>query len=156
MRVHQLACDRFEIELPAPEPDYVPLADRDELSALVRKLWTWGRTPLLAVVAGDAGWCGAWPARPSSWMPEDVEAGRTEIVWQVGAQGTIVVLSTEQDLFMFLLSCPDVSRVALFWPRIDAQKSVLRLALGQEWKPAVEAYARLSRQGSLIMLEEIP
>ena len=49
-----------------------------------------------------------------------------------------------------------MSRAALLWPRVDAAKSLMRLAQGDDWLPAVEAYARLSRQGSLIELEEIP
>lgn len=156
MRVHQLSTDRYVLELPAPEPDYVPLADRDELSALVRRLWTWGRTPLLALVPGDASWCRQWATRRTSWIAGDAEADGAGIAWRPVAASTLVVLTTEQDLFLFLLACPDVSRVALLWPRLDAAKSLMRLAHGDDWRPAVEAYARLSRQGSLVELEEIP
>jgi hypothetical protein len=155
MRVSQVAFDRFVVELPEAEPDYVPLRDPQELDALVRWLWDFGRPPVLALVGGDPAWCQSWSPRRVSWVPGDADVGATEIAWDRERGGHALVLENDDELRRFLLACPAISRIALMWPRIDLAKTFMKLAENNDWRPAAEAVARLAAGGSRIEVQQL-
>lgn len=155
MRVSQVAFDRFQVELPEPEPGYAPLADREEVDHLVRFLWDFGTPPVLALVAGDASWCQLWSPRRVPWVPEDADGTGNEIAWRPDVGSCAVVLKSEDDLRRFIVACPAISRVAMLWPRVDIAKSFMRLAENGDWKSAADAFARFTRAGSQVIVQQL-
>jgi hypothetical protein len=155
VHVSQVAFDRFFVELPSPEPGYTPLADREEVDHLVRFLWDYSTPPVLALVADDASWCQPWSPRRVSWVPEGADSGAFEIAWHPDRGGHVVVLESEHDLRRFLAACPAISRVALLWPRVDAAKSLMKLAERDEWRLAADAVAHFAREGAQITVQQL-
>ncbi len=158
MRVSQVAFDRFVVELPSPEPGYLPLADREEVEHLVRFLWDFGTHPVLALVAADdVSWCQPWLTRRVSWVPADADDGALEIAWRPDRASYAVVLRSEDDLRRFLVQCPAISKAAVLWPRVegDMAKCFRRLAENGDWRPAAEACAFFARAGSQITVQQL-
>ena len=150
-----MAFDRFNVELPEPEPGYTPLADQEEVDHLVRFLWEYDTPPVLALVAGDASWCQPWSPRRVSWVPEDADGGALEIAWRPDVAGHVVVLNDEDGLRRFLAACPAISRVALLWPRVDVAKSLMKLAERDDWRLAADAVARFATAGAHITVQQL-
>ena len=155
MHVSQVAFDRFNVELPEPEPGYMPLGDQEEVDHLVRFLWGYDTPPVLALVAGDASWCQPWSPRRVPWVPEDADSGVNEIAWHPERGGHVVVLETEDDLRRFLAACPAISRVALLWPRVDVAKSLMKLVERDDWRLAADAVAWFAHQGAQITVQQL-
>jgi hypothetical protein len=89
------------------------------------------------------------------WVPADADAGASEIAWQPGAKAAAVVFEKEGDLHSFLTACPAISQVAVLWPRIDVAKTFMRLAENGDWRMAAEAFARFTRAGSLVTVQQL-
>lgn len=150
MQSSQVAYDRFVAELPPPEPGYAPLQDPVEAGALARWLFGMGRTPVVALVGGDATWCDMFGTRKVCWVPGDADAGAMDLRWEPESGARAIVFSRPDELQRFLTACPDASRVALLWPRVDSAKTFMKLAEQDDWKPAAEAVARMSRSGARV------
>ncbi len=147
MRVSQVAFDRYLVELPPPEPGYVPLGDPVELKSIADWICAYGRMPIVALVARDA-WTPAAPHRVLPWVPGDADEGDVTVAWKPEVGSAAVVLNNEEELRDFLSRCAAPSRLALLWPRLDVAKTMMRLSENGDWQPAAEAVARFSRDGA--------
>ena len=148
MQVSQVAYDRFVVELPPAEADWRPLADPETIAETAAWLWQFGPTPLVAVVGMDKGatpsWLAAWSPRQVNWAPDGATSG------------SALVLTTLADLERFLAEGAPHDRTVLLWPRIAPAKTFEALmAGGAAWMGAVDAHARISRQGEVFEINQV-
>jgi hypothetical protein len=139
MQVSQVAYDRFVVELPPADAEYLPLADPETVAETAAWLWDFGPTPLVAVVGHDGAapsWLSAWSPNPVKWAPQ-------------GAQkGTAVTLNTRPDLERFLSEGAPHDRTVLLWPTVSEAKTFEALhAGGAAWLKTIDAHAQISNQG---------
>ncbi|MHB8630388.1 MAG: hypothetical protein ACYC9W_00470 [Candidatus Limnocylindria bacterium] len=147
MQVNQVAYDRFLIELPAADSEWKPLADPVIVAETAAWLWDFGPTPLIAVVGHDGAvpaWLGPWPSRQVSWAPDGSTSGRA------------VILADRSDLERFLAQGAPHEHTALLWPRVHEAKTFEALAAGgAQWLRAVDAHARIQRNGEVFEVSQV-
>ena len=147
MQVSQVAYDRYVVELPPADADWRPLADPETIAETAAWLWQFGPTPLVAVV-GTTGaapsWLAAWSPRKVNWAPEGASAGNA------------FELATLGDLERFLADGAPHDKTVLLWPRVSPAKTFEALvAGGAAWMRAVDAHARISRQGEVFEINQV-
>ncbi|HEY3217631.1 MAG TPA: hypothetical protein VGK15_00925 [Candidatus Limnocylindria bacterium] len=143
----QVAYDRYLVELPPADADWRPLADPETIAETAAWLWQFGPTPLVAVV-GTTGtppsWLAAWSPRQVNWAPEGASVGNA------------FVLTTLADLERFLAAGAPHDKTVLLWPRISPAKTFEALVTGGAvWMRAVDAHARISRQGEVFEINQV-
>ncbi len=147
MQVSQVAYDRYVVELPPADAEWRPLADPETIAETAAWLWDFGPTPLIAVVGSDEAapsWLAAWSPRQVNWAPEGARIG------------SAIVLATLADLERFLAEGAPHDRTALLWPRISPAKTFEALVLGSSaWLAAVDAHAKISRNGEVFEVNQV-
>ncbi len=147
MQVSQVAYDRFVVELPPADAEWRPLADPETITETATWLWTFGPTPLVAVVGFDGAapsWLAGWSTRRVNWAPEGA------------ASSAAVVLDTESDLERFLAAGAPHDRTVLLWPRISVAKTFEALmAGGAAWARVVDAHAKIERHGEVFDIAQV-
>lgn len=147
MQVSQVAFDRYVVELPPADADWRPLADPETLAETAAWLWEFGPTPLVAIVGTDGAapnWLAPWQPRQVNWAPEGATAGHA------------VVIATQADLERFLAEGAPHERTALLWPRVSPAKTFEALVLGSHaWLTAVDAHAKIRRNGEVFEIEQV-
>ncbi len=147
MQVSQVAYDRYVVELPPADADWRPLADPETLAETAAWLWSFGPTPLVAVVGTDGAapsWLASWSPRQMHWAPEGATSGHA------------VVITTQSDLERFLAEGAPHEHTVLLWPRVSPAKTFEALAVGgAAWTGAVDAHAKISRHGEVFELNQV-
>jgi hypothetical protein len=147
MQVSQVAYDRFVLELPAADSEWKPLADPEIVAETAAWLWDFGPTPLIGVVGYDGAapaWLSQWQSRQVNWAPDGTTSGRA------------VVLATRPDLERFLAQGAPHEHTTLLWPAVAEAKTFEALAAGgAQWMRAVEAHARIARNGEVFEVNQV-
>ena len=147
MQVSQVAYDRFVLELPAADSEWKPLADPEIVAETAAWLWDFGPTPLIGVVGYDGAvpaWLGRWQSRQVNWAPDGTTSARA------------VVLANRTDLERFLAQGAPHEHTALLWPAVAEAKTFEALtAGGAQWMRAVEAHARIARNGEVFEVSQV-
>ncbi len=141
MQVSQVAYDRFVLELPAADSEWKPLADPEIVAETAAWLWDFGLTPLIGVVGCDGAapaWLDQWQSRQVSWASDGTTSGRA------------VILAERTDLERFLAQGAPHEHTTLLWPSLTEAKTFEALtAGGSAWLRAVDAHARIQRNGEV-------
>jgi hypothetical protein len=141
MQVSQVAYDRFVLELPAADSEWKPLADPETVAETAAWLWDFAPTPLIAVVGSDGAapaWLDRWQSRQVNWAPDGTTSGRA------------VTIENRADLERFLVEGAPHEHTTLLWPSVHAAKTFEALvAGGAQWLRAVDAHARIQRNGEI-------
>lgn len=147
MQVSQVAYDRFVLELPAADTEWKPLADPQIVAETAAWLWAFGPTPLIGVVGYDGAvpeWLERWSSREVSWAPGGTTVGRA------------VLLPNRTDLERFLLQGAPHGHTTLLWPSVHEAKTLEALAAGgAQWLRAVDAHARIQRNGEVFEVDQV-
>ena len=147
MQVSQVAYDRFVLELPAADNEWKPLADPEIVAETAAWLWDFGPTPLIGVVGYDRAapaWLDRWQSRHVSWAPD----GNTS--------GCAVTLADRADLERFLVDGAPHEHTTLLWPSVHEAKTFEALtAGGAQWLRAVDAHARIQRNGEVFEVSQV-
>jgi hypothetical protein len=147
MQVSQVAYDRFVLELPAADSEWKPLADPELVAETAAWLWDFGPTPLIGVVGYDGAvpaWLGVWQSRQVTSAPDRTTSGRA------------VVLADRTDLERFLVQGAPHEHTLLLWPAVHVAKTFEALAAGgSKWLEAVDAHARIQRNGEVFEVRQI-
>ena len=147
MQVSQVAYDRFVLELPAADNEWKPLADPEIVAETAAWLWDFGPTPLIGVVGYDGAvpaWLDRWQSRQVSWAPDGTTSGRA------------VTLAERTDLERFLVEGAPHEHTTLLWPSIHEAKTFEALtAGGAQWLRAVDAHARIQRNGEVFEVSQV-
>jgi hypothetical protein len=147
MQVSQVAYDRFVLELPAADSEWKPLADPELVAETAAWLWDFGPTPLVGVVGFDGpapAWLTPWQSRQVHWAPDGTTSGRA------------VLLETRSDLERFLVQGAPHAHTALLWPNVHEAKTFEALvAGGAQWLRAVDAHARIQRNGEVFEVSQV-
>ena len=146
MQVSQVAYDRFVLELPAADSEWKPLADPEIVAETAAWLWDFGPTPLIGVVGCNGAvpaWLSRWQSRQVNWAPDGTTSGRA------------VILANRTDLERFLVQGAPHEHTTLLWPAIHEAKTFEALvAGGTQWLRAVDAHARILRNGELFEVSQ--
>lgn len=134
MLVSRVAYDRFEMQLPRPEPGWEPLTEASVAADVATWLWQFGPTPLIAVVEHD----GKQPKWVASRLTVDVP-------WN-GGVGAAVLLERESELATFLTEGAPHRRTHFMWPRRSPAKTFEAMCSG-DWKTEVEGHAMVTPAG---------
>jgi hypothetical protein len=147
MQVSQVAYDRFRLELPPADSEWRPLADPEIVAETAAWLWDFGPTPLIGIVGlrGPApAWLSTWQSRQVSWAADGTTSGRA------------VILATKEDLGRFLVAGAPHEQTTLLWPNVHEAKTFEALAAGgAQWLHAVDAHARIERNGEVFEVSQI-
>ena len=147
MQVSQVAYDRFVLELPAADNEWKPLADPEIVAETAAWLWDFGPTPLIGVVGYDGAlpaWLDRWQSRQVSWAPDGTTSGRA------------VTLAERTDLERFLVEGAPHEHTTLLWPSVHEAKTFEALAAGgAQWLRAVDAHARIQRNGEVFEVSQV-
>lgn len=136
MLVSRVAYDRFELDLPKPEPGWEPLGEDCVAHDVARWLWQFGPTPLIAVVEHD----GKKPKWVSSRLTVDVP-------WS-GGVAAAVILERSEELVAFLKEGAPHKRTHFVWPRRSPAKTFEAMC-GGDWKDEVEGHAIVTPTGNV-------
>ncbi len=145
MQVSRVAYDRFELQLPSPEPGWEPLSEGCVARDVAGWLWQFGPTPVIAIVEHD----GEVPR----WLAARLTV---EVPWD-GSIAAALVLEERRDLELFLMEGAPHPRTHLLWPRISPAKTFEALCAGSDaWTAAVEGHARVAGRDLLEVLQLQP
>lgn len=143
MLVSRIAYDRFEMELPAPEPGWEPLTEACVAHDVASWLWQFGPTPLIALVEHD----GKKPGWVSSRLSVDVP-------WD-GRNAAAVIVESETDLEQLLVDGAPHRRTHFMWPRRSPAKTFEAMC-GGRWQDEVEGHATVSAEGKVEVQQLTP
>jgi hypothetical protein len=144
MQVSRVAYDRFEMQLPAPEPGWEPLTEGCVAREVASWLWQFGPTPLIAVVERDGKKAPGWVSSRLS----------VEVPWN-GGVANAVILEQEPELEQFLMEGAPHQRTHFMWPRRSPAKTFEAMCNGA-WKDEVEGEATVSPVGCVQVLQLQP
>jgi hypothetical protein len=136
MLVSRVAYDRFELELPRPEPGWEPLREGCVARDVASWLWRFGPTPLIAVVEHD----GKRPRWVTSRLSVDVP-------WS-GAVAAAVILEREDELAQFIAEGAPHRRTHFLWPRRSPAKTFEAMCSAR-WEDEVEGHAVVTPDGKV-------
>lgn len=134
MQVSRVAYDRFELQLPSPEPGWEPLGEGCVARDVAAWLWQFGPTPLIAVVEHD----GKSPKWVSSRLTVDVP-------WS-GGVAAAVILENEREAVDFLMQGAPHRQTHFLWPRRSPAKTFEAMCNGR-WQDEVEGHATVTPSG---------
>lgn len=140
MQVSRVAYDRFELQLPASEPGWEPLAEGSIARDVASWLWQFGPTPLIALVEH----AGKKPRWVSSRLTVDVP-------WN-GAVAAAVIVETEAELGRFLAEGAPHRETHFMWPRRSPAKTIEALCTGR-WRDDVEGEATVTPTGAVEVVQ---
>ncbi|MEA2662723.1 MAG: hypothetical protein QOH08_2295 [Chloroflexota bacterium] len=146
MQVSQVAFDRFVLELPPADSEWRPLADPEVVAETAAWLWDFGPTPLIGIVGSNGAapsWLSRWQTRQVNWAPDGTTSGRA------------VILANRTDLERFLVQGAPHEHTELLWPSVNEAKTFEALAAGgTAWHRAVDAHARIQRNGEVFEVSQ--
>lgn len=136
MLVSRIAYDRFELELPHPEPGWEPLTEAVVAREVASWLWQFGPTPLIAVVEHG----GKKPRWVTSRLAVDVP-------WS-GGVASAVILEREDELAQFIAEGAPHRATHFVWPRRSPAKTFEAMTTGR-WQDEVEGHAIVMPDGKV-------
>ncbi len=143
MQVSQVAYDRFEMQLPSPEPGWEPLTEGCIAREVSTWLWQFGPTPLIAVVEHTG--------KKPKWVTSRLSV---DVPWN-GRLAAAVLIETENELEHFVAEGAPHHQTHFMWPRRSPAKTFEAMCQGK-WQDEVEGHATVSAAGAVEVLQLQP